>query len=153
MLEVNIKPDKNDELRFQHIFTNNKLMQKISHFLEGINKNQEKIIDLLELLPAIVEAKAKKERAILTEIKKEKQKFLGTPIEKLDLSNRTYKCLVYSNSLRDKTGNKIYIIRNIGDLLDYTPFQIRQIPNFGAKCLRELKGLLAIYNLKFKDDV
>lgn len=64
---------------------------------------------------------------------------MGTPIEQLDLSVRSYNCLMREG------------IRTVGELLTRSEADLLDIRNFGQKSIDEVKEKLASMNLALKD--
>lgn len=100
-------------------------------------------IEALELLPALTDAIKKRMENMIASIEKgtaattrviedtfEKMS-LASAVEEMEISVRTYNCLVNSN------------IRTIGELVQTTEEDLLKTKNFGRKSMNEIKGNLA----------
>ena len=65
---------------------------------------------------------------------------LSTPIKDVDLSNRTYNCLVRSGK------------KTLKDLTEMDEDDYGKVRNLGKKCIEEIKGMLESYGLGIKNE-
>ena len=80
------------------------------------------------------------------------EEVLNTSIEKYNLCVRTQNCL-RNNERHYNLAAKKWVsnpIKTIGELITFTEDEMLDIPNLGAKSLRELKLLLSNLGLRFK---
>ena len=100
--------------------------------LESIKEN-----DLKEYSEKIDEVQKQYELNFI----KENFEKLSTPIKNLGLSNRTVNCLVNLE------------IKDVGELLQFSENYLLKHKNFGRKCLKEIKNLLASFDLNFNTKI
>lgn len=78
------------------------------------------------------------EKGIESYYKKREEETLNLPVEKLGFSKRVM------NVFRDNE------INTIGDIIDTTENEMKQLRNFGKHCIDEVKYKLSELNLKLK---
>ncbi len=112
--------------------------------IRRLHKRFDRIEALLMNLPAIAEAKTKKEL-------KDKEKLLDTKIEDLGLSARARNALKREYTAFQAGHDYAYCLGTIRDLIKLTGHQLLLISNFGPKSLKEIKEVLATMGLKLKE--
>ncbi len=117
-----------------------KLKREIKYLQDENYLLKKKIFSIVSIIEDEAEIKVKNTEMTPEEFKQINIKCLATPLRHMDLSVRSYNCLI-----------QVAGMKTLGDLIQYSKRDLLKYKNFGKNSLTEIEQLLTQYGLELRE--